>query len=31
MYHSLRTGPGDVRSGLIASEALTAMAKEWLL
>ncbi len=31
MYYSLRTGPGDVRSALIASEALTAMAKEWLL
>ena len=31
MYYSLRTGAGDVRSALIASEALTAMAKEWLL
>ncbi len=30
MYYSLRTDPGDVRSALIASEALTAMAEEWL-
>ena len=31
MYYSLRTGPVDVRSALIASEALTATVKEWLL
>ena len=31
MYYGLLTGPGDVRSGLIASEALTAMVNEWLL
>jgi len=30
MYYSLRTGPGDVRSAVTASEALTAMVKEWL-
>ena len=31
MHDSLRTGPGDVRSALITSEALRAMAEEWLL
>jgi hypothetical protein len=31
MDYSLQTGPGDMRSALIASEARTAMAKEWLL